>query len=597
MKWIVNWILTIIASIWMLWVLSFGRADANAPLFKWFTKCMEAKGKAGGIYWNEFLAFMKYLSLHYIHRHDEAERYLEYTDYVDMTPFKKGGYTEEDWDELLSRIYAVDISDTTQTQRSRPDKQQDVGGTTKNKEKDDKPIVENKKQWWEEEHKPYTAFEPHKKRINEKALEESVISMVESHRRRFQEEVDKTVKTILKLKSYPNAKLLLFSDTNQQTVLNIQINKTDKADAEIYEKVKNSQYYQLLSKDERDDTVSFSLIFHNDEEHAKNTILDILVTIYSQPHECAIGYVTNVSGYNRPNPETTEKKKKSKAWLWILLILIVAGICCWYFMSNSHDSSNNYEMIIETTDSASTVDVSEDQNNQPKSALAFLDQFYKGEYENEKYIKENVTANVLNKLRSDFDYECDTNDCLATWVFSAYPPGADLKLEEGPIISETSSAGKFKVDFKYSGFNGEQKNYETNTVYLTVTTIDDKYLISDYEVVYQDEEPMEASDNALPANDEIIMSGTVSKYSIHMVLQIDGTNVTGYYYYDSQDSDNRVKLSGNISDDNVMKLEKYDSQGSQTGYFEGQFDGSTYSGSNINYSRDEALPFSVEKTN
>ena len=51
---------------------------------------------------------MKYLCLHYINRHDEAERFYEYTDYVDMAPFtyeNRGKYSEEDWDILVNMIY------------------------------------------------------------------------------------------------------------------------------------------------------------------------------------------------------------------------------------------------------------------------------------------------------------------------------------------------------------------------------------------------------------------------------------------------------------------------------------------------------------
>ena len=190
--------------------------------------------------------------------------------------------------------------------------------------------------------------------------------------------------------------------------------------------------------------------------------------------------------------ETVVEKKKSKVWLWILLALIVAGIGGWYFFSSGNFGNIAIAPIEEATDSIAEVSDStnkdlKDDDDMPTSALAFLEQFYKGQYEDEKYITQNVTANVLNKLKSDFDYECDTNDCLATWVFSAYPPGADLELEEGPIISETDVYGKYRVDFKYSGFNSEQKFYYTHTVFLTVTQIDEKFLISNYKVQWDDD--------------------------------------------------------------------------------------------------------------
>ena len=207
-----------------------------------------------------------------------------------------------------------------------------------------------------------------------------------------------------------------------------------------------------------------------------------------------------------------------------------------------------------------------------------------------------MTANVLNKLKHDYDYDCETGNCLATWVFTAYPAGADLELEEGPIISETQDDRKFKVDFKYSGYNGEQKHYLTNTVFLSVTENDGRYLISDYEVVYQDETTIEPEEQGSLLDDGIVkLVGSVSSYKIHMVLEVRQHHVTGYYYYDSQGSSNRVQLIGDLHADNSLRLNKYNEQGEETGYFDGTFDGKTYSGSNTNYNREDSLPFSVER--
>lgn len=81
-----------------------------------------------------------------------------------------------------------------------------------------------------------------------------------------------------------------------------------------------------------------------------------------------------------------------------------------------------------------------------------------------------------------------------------------------------------------------------------------------------------------------------------MVLDINIEDVNGYYYYDSQGSENRVMLKGTFAD-GKLKLKKYDKDGNVTGYFEGEFDGTSYQGDNVNYNRDEALPFIVEIVN
>lgn len=180
----------------------------------------------------------------------------------------------------------------------------------------------------------------------------------------------------------------------------------------------------------------------------------------------------------------------SKKWLWIIgaiLLLGILGVGGFFFMSNKSESSSYEESYVETDSIAEVGDsiITEDEAV-PTNALAFLEQFYKGEYGDEGFIEQNVTANVLNKLKRDYPYDCETNDCLADWVFTAYPPGADLNLEEGPIFFETDVAGRFKVSFKYSGYNGYQKDFQTNIVYLTVTKIDGKFLISDYDVEYEE---------------------------------------------------------------------------------------------------------------
>ena len=90
------------------------------------------------------------------------------------------------------------------------------------------------------------------------------------------------------------------------------------------------------------------------------------------------------------------------------------------------------------------------------------------------------------------------------------------------------------------------------------------------------------------------MAGKVSEYAIHMVLDVNGADVDGYYFYDSQGRNNKVTLKGVINDGR-LKLVKKDKDGNETGYFEGHFDGTIYQGDNVNYSRDEKLPFTVEK--
>ena len=185
---------------------------------------------------------------------------------------------------------------------------------------------------------------------------------------------------------------------------------------------------------------------------------------------------------SQKEPVYEEEEKKSRAWLWVLLALLVAGGAGgWWYMNNYIVNNSQHVAVDVASDTLPISSEMEETNDMPSSPLSFLEHFYKGEIGDEGYLERHVTDNVLNNLKRDYVYDCPSGDCLATWVFKAYPPGADLEMEEGPIFSSTVVEGRYKVDFKYSYYNGEQKEYLSRTVYLMVTEMDGKYLISDYE--------------------------------------------------------------------------------------------------------------------
>ena len=245
---------------------------------------------------------------------------------------------------------------------------------------------------------------------------------------------------------------------------------------------------------------------------------------------------------SQPEEEPTyeyEEEKKSKTWLWFLLALLIAGGAGWYYFMNDSSTEAVGENV-EAPDSIMTSPVVD--KNAPTSALAFLDQFYKNEIEKDD-LRNYVTANVINKLRSDFDYDCPSNDCLATWVFTAYPAGADLDLEKGPIITKTDTEGKFKVDFRYSGYNGSEKTYETRTVYLTVTEMGGKYLICDYEVAdgetIEEKEGLLSFEDALKIAEEMqikdgVVEGFRSPENVNKIMKEYGYERKGKYFVDRQ---------------------------------------------------------------
>ena len=99
----------------------------------------------------------------------------------------------------------------------------------------------------------------------------------------------------------------------------------------MYERLKNNKFFKMFVKEESDtNEESLILDFHNDEEQAKNTILDILMTVYDQPKECAISYRTNVSGYTMQEQgiENSETSSGCGCWIW-LGVLLVVSIAVW----------------------------------------------------------------------------------------------------------------------------------------------------------------------------------------------------------------------------------------------------------------------------
>lgn len=183
-----------------------------------------------------------------------------------------------------------------------------------------------------------------------------------------------------------------------------------------------------------------------------------------------------------------EEEKKSKKWLWVLLVILLVGAGAWYFFSQNGYSLDGGETVAEAVDSTPITDEPEGYDDVSTSPLAFLEQFYKGDYKKEEYIKQHVTANVINKLKRDYEYECPSGNCLATWVFTAYPPGSDLYLEEGPIITESKEVGKYSVYYSYYTQGQSGRIYKPRGLLVSVTQIDGKYLISDYELVMPDVE-------------------------------------------------------------------------------------------------------------
>lgn len=73
-----------------------------------------------------------------------------------------------------------------------------------------------------------------------------------------------------------------------------------------------------------------------------------------------------------------------------------------------------------------------------------------------------------------------------------------------------------------------------------------------------------------------VYDGYIGKYAIRMTLNF-ATN-SGYYYYKSKGSNNKLYLSIDYDYGNTIKVLEYNSNGNITGYFDGAIRGRVFSG-------------------
>ena len=82
---------------------------------------------------------------------------------------------------------------------------------------------------------------------------------------------------------------------------------------------------------------------------------------------------------------------------------------------------------------------------------------------------------------------------------------------------------------------------------------------------------------ATDVNGTYDLKGFIDKYPITMHIDVDGSLVEGSYYYNKRGASAKLILSGKY-DDGDMNLNETDENGTPTGHFQGEFDGSEYKG-------------------
>ena len=266
-------------------------------------------------------------------------------------------------------------------------------------------------------------------------------------------------------------------------------------------------------------------------------------------------------------------EKKSKGYLWIILVLLIACGGTWYIGGDSllekfSSSENDKEDVEELK--------AEEERKKNEEMLAFVKDFYLHYKDDDDYVYNNVTKEVLKQLKRDYPYYCDEGDCLATWVFSAYPVGADMNLEVGPIITQHGSI--FVVTFKYSYIVNGMKKYEERSIRLYVEGNNGQYKIVAYS--YDDKSQAPRYDNDKRIN--VVPEGkyNLSLGNMHVVLSIYDSMVEGEYYFKAGSSVGfSINLSGKANNGLKLHLSQTNSvSGESMGFMDGTFDGKTFKG-------------------
>ena len=306
-------------------------------------------------------------------------------------------------------------------------------------------------------------------------------------------------------------------------------------------------------------------------------------------------------GTEQPHEEIIETVKgSSKKWLLIIpLIILIVGAGAWYFFSDGFsfgEKTNSSAIEAEAVDSTMIeTDIQSVDGITSRLYEIYINGFKLQDDEAvNKYFSEEFRA--LYKKVDEID---NNSGEMGFWEGNIWDGGQDGNPTDVEIMRvDKSSPTVALADVKLSYHNGD---YHSNQK-LSMTLVFENgnwFIDENNEMRFKERmkeyvnESGNASGSTTINNGTYSMAGKVSKYAIHMNIEINGSDANGYYYYDSQGSGNKVKLSGSIKEGGELTLKKFSNEGEETGYFEGLFNGVEYSGKNVNYNRDEDLQLSV----
>lgn len=164
-----------------------------------------------------------------------------------------------------------------------------------------------------------------------------------------------------------------------------------------------------------------------------------------------------------------EKKSGIKQYLPYIIGAFVLLMIIGYCSSNKSPNASSEDQV---TDSINIDNGKDNSEQEIQAKIDFLEKFYNEKDGREQsdeyaYIKKNVTANGLQNLKDLYDFDCENDDCLATWVFD-YDSGSDLgDIKSSKIIPQGGNDFLVEKEYEYAKYR----------VLLTIVREGDAYKI------------------------------------------------------------------------------------------------------------------------
>lgn len=93
-----------------------------------------------------------------------------------------------------------------------------------------------------------------------------------------------------------------------------------------------------------------------------------------------------------------------------------------------------------------------------------------------------------------------------------------------------------------------------------------------------------------------LFRGEVGPYGAEMSISINGKDVVGQYHYDFQKAGVNMSLHGLLKEDGSLVMDEHTPKGTNSGRFDGIFDGKTFSGKFYNLTNGKQFSFSFSPT-